>query len=594
MLEYHDVEVFMKKVKVFLNSENVTERVGYVNMDFEELQGRIDDNESFYLYDSNGNKSVLIINPDLIEILEDESTSVESPSTEPTPPSQPATQPVSPVSGPLEPVPMKTTRSFLGTNLGEFRDWNPSYPFVDLMKQSRNWISGAGTTWNDQRTVEVDENGWVVKLLNNQVARTVVYTYGSDFSLPWQRLHVYYDGQGTLEYVGVRKNETLSDVNHEIVDVTDRRMYVYITSTNSSDPIRNIRVIPEGMHSYDKTYRPEYLHSLENYSNIRFMHWMITNDQHGTMGQWNNRSKVSDSNWTLKGPPVEVMVELCNTLQSDPWFTLSHLVSDQDVLAFARLVKELLNPNLKVYVEYSNEVWNNQFPQSRWVESQGVNASLGNNPFQSRLFWYSRRSTEVFSLWKSVFAGEEERVVGVMGSQAYNAWTSEQVLGYENAHLVTDALAIAPYFGQRVGQPTNESLLSSMTLNSFMDYLQSSVLKTAYEAMEQSQRVAERFKVPLIGYEGGQHLVAMGSLRNNNNVTRLFSEANRNPRMKELYRQYLNHWEKVTGGTLFNHFTHCYPPNNAYGYWGSLEHLFQSRSNAPKYDALMSFIEERQ
>ena len=42
-------------------------------------------------------------------------------------------------------------------------------------------------------------------------------------------------------------------------------------------------------------------------------------------------------------------------------------------------------------------------------------------------------------------------MVRVMGSWAANPATSERLLSFFDAHQVTDALAIAPYFGHEVG-----------------------------------------------------------------------------------------------------------------------------------------------
>jgi hypothetical protein len=60
--------------------------------------------------------------------------------------------------------------------------------------------------------------------------------------------------------------------------------------------------------------------------------------------------------------------------------------------------------------------------------------------------------------------------------------------------------------------------------------------------------------------------------------------------MKELYLKYLDAW-RTAGGQLFMHYLSCYRPS-IYGRWGALEHLMQERTQAPKYDALMEFVEK--
>ena len=69
----------------------------------------------------------------------------------------------------------------------------------------------------------------------------------------------------------------------------------------------------------------------------------------------------------------------------------------------------------------------------------------------------------------------------------------------------------------------------------------------------------------------------------------LLFEANRDPRMGQLYSQYLEAWHKA-GGKTFVHFS---APRiySWYGSWGAKEYITQPRSEAPKYDALLRYIE---
>src|SRR5581483_8613189 len=132
-----------------------------------------------------------------------------------------------------------------------------------------------------------------------------------------------------------------------------------------------------------------------------------------------------------------------------PWFCMPHRADDDFVRRFARLVHERLDPGLKVYVEYSNEVWNYQFGQTRYAQEQGTALKLGN---PENLRYYSQRSVEIFKIWESVF-GRTKRLVRVLAAQAVNPWSSEQVLKWHDAYQHADALAIAPYFGNRFGDP---------------------------------------------------------------------------------------------------------------------------------------------
>ena len=108
--------------------------------------------------------------------------------------------------------------------------------------------------------------------------------------------------------------------------------------------------------------------------------------------------------------------------------------------------------------------------------------------------------------------------------------------------------------------------------------------------MQSQVAVATARGLPLIAYEGGQHLVGNGGVENNATINALFDDANRDPRMGALYKTYLDAW-KASGAKLFVHFINC-SGYSMWGRWGALEYLDQPRANAPKFDALQTFIEQ--
>jgi hypothetical protein len=63
------------------------------------------------------------------------------------------------------------------------------------------------------------------------------------------------------------------------------------------------------------------------------------------------------------GVALEHIVGLANTLGASPWINVHHLADDAYVAALATLLKASLRPDLTLYVEHSNEVWNAAFPQ---------------------------------------------------------------------------------------------------------------------------------------------------------------------------------------------------------------------------------------
>jgi hypothetical protein len=73
------------------------------------------------------------------------------------------------------------------------------------------------------------------------------------------------------------------------------------------------------------------------------MDWGATNVS--PIVEWADRSHVADVTYaTPAGVPIEVMIDLANTLHVDPWFCIPHQASDDYVRRFATLVRDRLDP----------------------------------------------------------------------------------------------------------------------------------------------------------------------------------------------------------------------------------------------------------
>jgi hypothetical protein len=63
---------------------------------------------------------------------------------------------------------------------------------------------------------------------------------------------------------------------------------------------------------------------------------------------------------------------LANAVGASPWFCMPHFASDDYIRNFAQLVLSSLRPDVKVYVEYSNEVWGTLFPGGQYAQIMGL------------------------------------------------------------------------------------------------------------------------------------------------------------------------------------------------------------------------------
>jgi hypothetical protein len=317
---------------------------------------------------------------------------------------------------------------------------------------------------------------------------------------------------------------------------------------------------------------------------IRFMDWMKTNNS--TIREWSQRPLPTHATQSARGVAVEHMVDLCNRLHADPWFCMPHLASDDYVQKFAAAVKERLDPTLRVYLEHSNEVWNGQFEQARYAQEQGRALKLSDNAYQGQLFYHSRRSVQIFKIWEQVFDGRE-RLVRVLASQSANPWVSEQVLSFEEAHRHADAIAIAPYFGHSLGRPETADQVAAMPLDRIFERCREEI-RANHDRINKVVQMTEPYRLKVISYEGGQHLVGFRGAENHEGLMKILQAANRDPRMKELYLEDLASWKKAGGG-LFTVFSSVNRPSK-WGSWGLLEAESQDPATAPKYQAVVEFI----
>ncbi len=519
----------------------------------------------------------------------------------------------------------------VGTNLHRLADWSPQLPFLNGFKSARQWITqDINVTKNEEgeyvnvwntgefSQLDLDENGWVKSLPapedDPEYSSVGTILYRDIDNYPAGKYVVLYEGEGTIDYrFDARKDESASTPGRDVIDVTPSNagIWLRITATDPNDTgdyLHDIQIMPEEYeYAHDQVFNPEFLEKIQPFNTIRFMDWMATNNSQ--QGEWSDRPTPESSIFSGEMASLESMVELANRTDTDPWFTLPHMATDEYVTNFARYVRDNLDPELKVYVEYSNEVWNLDFDQGWWVEEQAKN-EWPDSPiadFGKRIDWYGKRTTEITQIWDEVFDTDKERVIGVMAAQAANSWTARRALRYNwsdaplsNEEYGIDAIAFAPYFGSYLGNPEYETEIESWTEDPdggldklFEELTQGGILSDAPDggALQQSYNwtrayanLAEEHDLDLITYESGQHLRGNSGLEDNRAITKLFTTANKNPHMGEIYQEYFTTLNEL-GVSLLVNYTDV-SRYNKWGSWGALEHINQTSS--PKYNVLES------
>lgn len=510
----------------------------------------------------------------------------------------------------------------IGMNIGGIAYWEHS-PYNDPLRASGGFFSYSEGTWDSQqmKSIPVDANGYPLKVPVT-VSATTQYVRAMVNTCRAGEYELRYEGDGDISFSGSASAVTKNNKTIVTMNGSCEHGWMDITRSNEANPIKNLQLIPV---EYAKMATPPlfdslFVHGLRPFHALRFMDWMSTN---GSMqSTWASRARPSEFAYGIgKGAPIEHAIELANMLNADPWFCVPANADDDYIRKFATLVRDNLNSNLKVYVEYSNEVWNWGFSQSHFVGTNGYDITWENDTIamaadtirtqlaavgvkycqDAKSYCHPEKDAymmnRTFRIWKSVFATQAAtRLVRVATGQ--HAWydNSTRILKY----LFTDgdgadALSVGGYFNfeeddhltwnaMNPNAVTPEMILDSV----FDNYDETSGLWT-----RESAKIAREYKVDYFVYEGGQHMqpYMQGEYDYNQSVW----NAQIHPRMYDLYmKNFDTHVENTVNCKLFMAFSYAGARESKYGSWGHLESFEQSlltgsalKTAAPKYAALL-------
>lgn len=477
------------------------------------------------------------------------------------------------------------SRSGAGINFSAVNDWNTELPFTDQFKMSRKWISqrkGAG--WGQGPKLDLDRHGNVLRLEPDCYAETVLFIADKPFVYPEGQFSLLYEGKGRLELTHARIiSQGPGKITFEPVG-DNKSVFLQLRETDPEDHVRNIRVYFPGIDPEQPgLFRQQFLERWAGMRVLRFMDWMRTNDS--PIKSWSDRAVIQDASWaSAKGVPLEIMIELSNVLKIDPWFCVPHQADDDYVRNMARLLKDRVDPSLRIYIEYSNELWNSQFAQARYAQEQGIKLGLAEKSWEAGWFYTARRSVEIFNIFEQEFGGRD-RLIRVIAAHSANPHVARQILRFENAYQHADALAIAPYLGMNLRPESSDGRLdartvAAWTVDQVIHHLNTQVLPDSIRQIREHKTIADQFKLALIAYEAGQHLTGIAGAENNDTLIDLFKKTNQSSQMGDLYTKYLESWQQAGGGVIamFASTSRW----SKWGMWGLLESWQQEIKDIPK------------
>ncbi len=474
----------------------------------------------------------------------------------------------------------------IGMNFAGPMDYASEMPFVDVFRYSRPWISQApGQPWGKGPPLSLDENGWVKRLNPGCWAETPLCTIeGGHY--PSGIYTVLFEGKGNVTLNGAAEVRIRQPGRLRVaVDAKKGGFFLAIRETDPRDPVRNIRVIMPGHETsfHGEPWNPAFLKLWKGVDCVRFMDFMLTNNS--KIQKWAERPTLETATFSEKGVPLTLMIDLANRLECNAWFCMPHLADDEFVCNFALAVKAKIHPKAKIYIEYSNEVWNRMFAQNRHALAKGREVRLGARDHDATWIYTAHRSLEIFAIWENVFG--TERLVRVLPTQVVNTYISENILKYNDAGKKADAIAIAPYISLNVGPKTKPSVdeVSKWSVDQLLDHVEKEALPESKKWIQVNKKLADQYGLKLLAYEGGQHLSGIQGGENNEALTKLFRAANASPRMGTIYEKHLDDWVNE-GGDLFCNFSSM-SVWTKWGSWGLLQYMDEDPRRSPKFQAVM-------
>ncbi|MFM8435470.1 MAG: Calx-beta domain-containing protein [Planctomycetia bacterium] len=514
----------------------------------------------------------------------------------------------------------------VGMNLESVVDWSPAWTFTDAFKASRGWIAQEfntatwETVWDVGATnpVRVDANGNPTLLTSRvnaagetirQFAATLMFR-DTGAAHPAGTYRAEWDGTGVVTFGFdarvIASGRTPSGRGFADLEVTpsENGILMRVEETSPADPVRNFNVwMPDygGQRFAGQRWQPGASFSpfhplfraqLAPFGTIRFMGMQETNTS--DIRTWADRRDANDirqgsgaegstSEPLANGMSLEYMVQLANDLDADPWFNMPHMADDTFVRNFATYVRDHLEPGRKVYVEWSNEIWNFGwgFEASQWVMDQ---TRLPNNAGLDNWQVAGLEAKRDLDIWSTIFAGQAARLVRVAGGWAANDWVTNRVV--ESMDGSFDAIAIAPYFSP--DDARRATYTAATTVDTILAVSRAAV-DTSVAWARTHQTLADTWStrlgrdIQLVAYEGGPHMDGRNAPYQD-----AFYRAVNDPRMGEIYREYLKALDG-TGMDLFLDFQLTGRPGaSSWGDFAKLHRMDQPLSTAHRYAAVVA------
>ncbi len=550
----------------------------------------------------------------------------------------------------------------LAVNIAPFAAWTPGWVLIDGFAKTQPWVSNLcdSDTWGSGPALNLDANGWVQALSNNQCADTLAF--GSQaLHYPEGTYVMLWEGEGSLSirwdvdpevtHTQGENIETVSNLKRMTFNITqaqqtDLGIGVRVSSVGTNH-IKNIRMIlPGGMCGRSATeldyfkfcqtsrggtgtcavdescfdfediywdrfsqteasmnnpkavFHPLYASTYQQYRAIRFMKWLRPEDSN--VVEWSERPQIADQSFSddTLGLPLEYVLAYANLLNADAYVNVPMKASDDYVTAYVLHLNSGLNENLKMYLEYGNEIFNPVTPLPYGhalakANESGSGIPASDSDLIKTAKYTARRSSQIFDIFDGQISNSTSRLIKVLvGFNPLTDYTFN-VLDFESASTKADALAINGYIGPNrlyvddvpgFDAMTVDQILQEITLGNVINS-EASLVELNQMYVDHAAYASDR-NLQLISYEGGNFMQTTGA---GQSVVDNYFALNRDSRLGDAFVSNFNNFQAAGGHAFFYFLNEDFWTNE--GAFGARRYQDETRSEAPVFDVLMTYIE---
>ncbi len=490
----------------------------------------------------------------------------------------------------------------IGANLNFIGDFRRNHEFADVVKQSRRFLKiGQFDDFQQANLAPIGSDGWPTSdfrifamaaqqnTQNLAGAYTIVFNGQADLSTT---------GGGAGSITGKTFDAT-TNTTRATLNFPSGAENLLVDFGNTGGTVKNVRIIRPGLNAETPPLlNPPWKAHVQRFPLVRFLDWTRTNGNRDV--SWADRTTPQKLKTEAYIAQWETVIDAANWLNRDPWINVPVQANDEYVHNLAILLRDRLNANLNVYVEYGNELWNFGIRDVDMDAMQGgtpfngasVNASLAeatppNSPLrfdgESNRFTLgfrriALRLTQISDIFKEEWgtAAINTRVRPVLAGQMANRFVISEGLRLIDEGLkiqpssVIYAISGAPYIFPSSVPDGNADETPGLSTQAILDGLSAGVANAPNEdgayGYVTHAGLAAWYGLKVVAYEAGFDNFGGQNIANK----RL---ANLDPQIKGICKNLINQWHSFGFDHLlwFNAGADSY--NTPFGMWPLAEDI---------------------